>query len=169
VSFEFVRLPYVDTEERAVCGRADQCRLRARRPRPIIFDTIIDQRLRQILAGSAGSMFDIFTTFLAPLERAIGTQSSFTVGASTGPRAASTTPRIEAVHYAMANDDGASGSEYQKADVILIGVSRSGKTPRASIWRCSSACMPQTIRSPTTTCSRVAAGIAQRLSRRLFG
>jgi len=130
VHFEFVRLPYVDTEERArhAVEQIDAAFARDGH-RPIIFDTIIDQRLRQILAASAGSMFDIFTTFLAPLERAIGAQSSFTVGRFHGPQSSLYHARIDAVHYAMANDDGASGSEYQKADVILIGVSRSGKTP----------------------------------------
>jgi regulator of PEP synthase PpsR (kinase-PPPase family) len=37
--------------------------------------------------------------------------------------------RIEAINFAMAHDDGASHRELSQADVILIGVSRSGKTP----------------------------------------
>lgn len=130
VQFEFVRLPYVDTEERARHA-VEQIDAAAARDghRPVIFDTVIDQRLRQILSSSAGSMFDIFTTFLAPLEQAVGAQSTFTVGRFHGPHSNLYHARIDAIHYAMANDDGASGSDYGKADVILIGVSRSGKTP----------------------------------------
>jgi [pyruvate, water dikinase]-phosphate phosphotransferase / [pyruvate, water dikinase] kinase len=130
VHFEFVRLPYVDTDERARLA-VEQIDAAAERDgrRPIVFDTVIDQRLRQILASAKASMFDIFTTFLAPLEQAIGAQSSFTVGRFHGPNSSTYHARIDAVHYAMANDDGATGSDYQNSDVILIGVSRSGKTP----------------------------------------
>jgi len=130
LQFEFVRLPYVDSEERARHA-VEQIDAAAARDghRPVIFDTVIDQRLRQILATSKGAMFDIFTTFLAPLEQALGTQSSFTVGRFHGPQSSLYHARIDAVHYALANDDGATGSDYGKADVILIGVSRCGKTP----------------------------------------
>lgn len=130
VEFDFVRLPYVDTEERArdAVARIDAIAARDGE-RPIVFDTVIDQRLRQILASSRGAMFDIFSTFLAPLEQAIGAPSTFTVGRVHDPHSGLYHARIEAVHYAMSNDDGASGSDYSKADVILVGVSRSGKTP----------------------------------------
>ena len=37
--------------------------------------------------------------------------------------------RIEATNFALANDDGGMSRNYDVADVILVGVSRSGKTP----------------------------------------
>jgi len=130
LQFEHIRLPYVDDAEKA---RSAVARIDAAAQRdgvaPLIFDTVVDQQLRQILATSRGVMFDIFATFLAPLEQAIGQPSSFTVGRFHDPHHSLYHARIDAVHYAMANDDGARGSEYEKADVILIGVSRSGKTP----------------------------------------
>jgi len=130
VAFDFVRLPYVDTEERAhnAVARIDAIAARDGE-RPIVFDTVIDQRLRQIISSSRGAMFDIFSTFLAPLEQALGAPSTFTVGRVHDPQSNIYHARIDAVHYAMANDDGASGSDYAKADVIMVGVSRSGKTP----------------------------------------
>jgi regulator of PEP synthase PpsR (kinase-PPPase family) len=39
------------------------------------------------------------------------------------------TLRINATNFALANDDGAQTHDYDRADVILLGVSRSGKTP----------------------------------------
>jgi regulator of PEP synthase PpsR (kinase-PPPase family) len=36
---------------------------------------------------------------------------------------------MEAINFAMAHDDGSSNRELGQADVILVGVSRSGKTP----------------------------------------
>lgn len=130
VEFDFVRLPYVDTEERArdAVARIDAIAARDGQP-PIVFDTVIDQRLRQIVASSRGAMFDIFSTFLAPLEQALGVPSTFTVGRVHDSQSWLYQARIEAIHFALANDDGASGSDYGKADVILVGVSRSGKTP----------------------------------------
>ena len=130
IEFEFVRMPYVDTEHKAARAvtSIDEAALRDGLP-PLIFDTIIDRRLRQILASSQGCMFDIFSTFLAPLETALGKPSSFSVGRYHGQHHDLYHTRIDAVHYAMSNDDGASGSNYEKADVILAGVSRSGKTP----------------------------------------
>lgn len=128
--FEFIRLPYIDCEEKA---RQAVARIDAAAERdgaqPIIFDTIVDKRLREILAGSRGRMFDILDTFLAPLEQALQAPSSFSVGHHHRMHQSLYAARTDAVHYAMANDDGASGSEYNKADVILVGVSRSGKTP----------------------------------------
>lgn len=128
--FEFVRLPYVDTEQKArsAVDRIDQAAARDGSP-PLIFDTIIDRGLRQVLATSKGCMFDIFSTFLAPLESALGKPSSFSVGRYHGQHHDLYHTRIDAVHYAMSNDDGASGSNYAKSDVILCGVSRCGKTP----------------------------------------
>jgi regulator of PEP synthase PpsR (kinase-PPPase family) len=37
--------------------------------------------------------------------------------------------RIDAVNFALDNDDGSKIKHYDKADIILVGVSRSGKTP----------------------------------------
>ena len=130
LDWTIVRMPYVDSEEKALVAveRINAAADRDDRP-PVIFDTIVEQRLRQILAGSRGNMFDIFGTFLAPLEQAIGAPSNFSVGRPNGPNSIHYHARIDAVHYAMANDDGASGSDYDKSDVILVGVSRSGKTP----------------------------------------
>lgn len=130
LEFEFVRLPYVDSERKAVEAVALIDAAAARDgAAPVIFDTIVDQRLRQVLAASRGSMFDIFATFLAPLEQALDTPSSFSVGRYHGTHRNQYDARIDAVNFAMANDDGASGSAYEQADVIMVGVSRSGKTP----------------------------------------
>lgn len=127
---EFVRMPYVDSEDkaRAAVERIDAAAARDGTP-PLIFDTVVDQSLRQILGTSRGSMFDIFATFLAPLEQALGRPSNFTVGGFHHAQHHQYHQRIDAIHFAMANDDGAPGAQYERADVILVGVSRSGKTP----------------------------------------
>jgi len=131
IEFDKIVLPFVDTEEKAqrAADRINDAADRDGLP-PIIFDTIVNQQIRDIIRAGNGVLLDIFSTFLAQLEKALGAKSSFTVGRghfSTADRAYE--KRIDAVHYALANDDGAQISHYDDAQLILLGVSRSGKTP----------------------------------------
>ena len=131
IQFNEVTIPYVDSQEKAqsAVDRINQT-FEESGERPIIIDTIVDQDVRNVLATSNGFMLDIFTTFLKPLEKELRTDSSYTVGKSHAiTDDQSYKIRIDAVHYALDNDDGAFTRDYDSADVILIGVSRSGKTP----------------------------------------
>lgn len=126
-----VILPYIDTPDkaRAAVDRINRAAREDNAP-PIIFDTIVDQQIRNIIAESGGVLLDIFSTFLAPLEQALGSRSNYTVGRghiSTSDNGYKN--RIDAVHFALDNDDGARINRYDQAEVILLGVSRSGKTP----------------------------------------
>jgi regulator of PEP synthase PpsR (kinase-PPPase family) len=131
IAFDKIVLPFVDTTEKAdiAVGRINDAAQRDGAP-PIIFDTIINQQIRAIIATSNAVLLDIFSTFLSPLEQALGVRSSFAVG-----RGHSTSgdlmyqKRINAVQYALDNDDGARINRYDQAQLILVGVSRSGKTP----------------------------------------
>jgi len=79
---------------------------------------------------SEAFVLDFFEAFLAPLEGEFGLRSTHTIGRSHSARdAKGYTNRIEAINFALAHDDGASSRDLAKADVILVGVSRSGKTP----------------------------------------
>ncbi len=131
IEFDKVVMPFVDNEEKA--RRAvDRINDAADRDgaAPIIFDTIVNQEIRAIIGASRGELLDIFSTFLSPLERALGTKSSFTVGRGySGTRELQYQKRISAVNYALENDDGARINRYGQAEIILVGVSRSGKTP----------------------------------------
>lgn len=131
VEFNQVNVPFIQTEEKA--RSAVEMINRAAREdgvRPIVFCTLIDERLTAVLRESNGLMMDFFGTFIGPLEQELGMESSHTVGRA---HAITTThnyrARIDAMHYALERDDGLSVKEYSKADAILIGVSRVGKTP----------------------------------------
>lgn len=98
--------------------------------RPIVFSTLVQEDVRNVVRGSACFFLDFFDPFLAPLESELSTQSSHAVGRAH--RMADTHAyalRIDATNYAMANDDGSAVTGYGRADVILVGISRSGKTP----------------------------------------
>jgi [pyruvate, water dikinase]-phosphate phosphotransferase / [pyruvate, water dikinase] kinase len=126
-----VSLPFVDTPEKldAVLTRIERAAKHDGVP-PLVFSTLIDSRLRDGLARCKGTVFDFFDTFTPKLEKALDMQAAPATGRSHGMGNLHTyTRRINALHYALANDDGAIVREYPMADLILIGVSRSGKTP----------------------------------------
>ncbi len=130
IDFEKVTIPYVDSADKA--ERAVQRINRTATQegvRPIVFDTVIDRNIGKIIAGCDGFTIDVFATYLEPLETELGVKPSRYVGKSHSVHDASYQVRIDAVHFALDNDDGARTRHYDQADVILVGVSRSGKTP----------------------------------------
>jgi len=131
IQFDRVTLPYIDNEEKAI--RAVQKIAEATEKdgeKPIIFDTVVNQSIRDIISQSNGFMVDIFSAFLAPLETELGASSSYSVGKLHGINQNNHySVRIDAMNYALENDDGGVTRNYDEADVILVGVSRCGKTP----------------------------------------
>ncbi|MHB8455302.1 MAG: posphoenolpyruvate synthetase regulatory kinase/phosphorylase PpsR [Acidiferrobacterales bacterium] len=98
--------------------------------RPIIFSTLIDSDLRRIVAESGGVFFDFVDTFIGPLEAELKQRSSQTVGkAHVVVDKSRYNLRMDAVNFALATDDGLTTNSYEQADLIVVGVSRSGKTP----------------------------------------
>ena len=131
VEFNQVTLPIVDSPE-----KAEECLARIRAEsengngQPIVFSTLVNQEMRQVVRAAPALFVDFFETFIDPLEAGLGLKSSHTVGRShSAMDKKEYQQRIEAINFAMAHDDGASHRELGQADVILIGVSRSGKTP----------------------------------------
>ena len=131
IEFNTKVLRYVDSLERAEAAILEINRAASDTGfRPLIFETIIGTDIREKLAQSQGFMVDVFTSYLAPLEQELQVQSNFTVGRGQSVvQDAAYNSRINAVHYAIDNDDGQHASSYDKADIVLVGVSRSGKTP----------------------------------------
>jgi hypothetical protein len=129
VEFEQYTLPYVDSSDRAhqAVHKINQVAAEDG-SKPIIIDTIVNKEIRQIIANANGCMFDVFETFVGKLEKELGMQPANQIGKHTVNTLAYKT-RIDAVHFALDNDDGARTRQYDSADIILIGVSRSGKTP----------------------------------------
>lgn len=97
---------------------------------PIVFSSIVDEGLRARLKGSKAAVFDIFDTFLPGLTEAIGVPSRAHVGRSHGiGDQGRYERRVAAVNFALNFDDGSRLRGLDNADLILIGVSRCGKTP----------------------------------------
>jgi len=131
VDFNLVTLPFVDSAERAEeCLARIEAASASGNGQPIVFSTLVNQDVRQVVRRANALFLDFFETFIDPLEAGLGVKSSHTIGRShSAMDKKEYQQRIEAINFAMAHDDGASHRELGQADVILIGVSRSGKTP----------------------------------------
>ncbi|TMH99380.1 MAG: kinase/pyrophosphorylase [Betaproteobacteria bacterium] len=131
VDFNQVTLPFVDSAERAEeCLARIEAESASGNGQPIVFSTLVNQDVRQVVRRAKALFLDFFETFIDPLEAGLGVKSSHTIGRShSAMDKKEYQQRIEAINFAMAHDDGASHRELGQADVILIGVSRSGKTP----------------------------------------
>jgi len=105
-----------------IAGESDQ--------RPIVFSTLVDPEMRNSVMESQGLVIDYFDTFTNVLEQELQIPSSHKYGqVHSMSNANAYHDRIHAVNFALTNDDGSIIKNYPAADLILLGVSRSGKTP----------------------------------------
>ncbi|MDO8299651.1 pyruvate, water dikinase regulatory protein [Lacisediminimonas sp.] len=129
--FRQIRLPFIDTMEKAhdAVRKINETFDNDGR-RPIVFSTLVKADLSMVVRQSKGMHMDLIQTFVEPLEQELGVKSSHTIGRSHNiADSAEYKSRIEAINFSLAHDDGQSHKNLADADVILVGVSRSGKTP----------------------------------------
>ena len=128
VRFKTQRLPFVNNEVRARAAvDSIQKAQRATGQRAIVVNTVIDPGLSSILSESGALMLDVFAPFIGPLEQELGCLRTSHVGRAHAITA-DYEARINATNYTLAHDDGYDVN-FSDAEVILVGVSRSGKTP----------------------------------------
>ncbi len=129
--FRQVRLPFIDTVDKAYDAvRKINDAFRADGQRPIVFSTLVKPDLSAVIQKAEGMHMDLIQTFVAPLEQELGVKSTHTIGRSHNiVDSEEYKNRIEAINFSLAHDDGQSHKNLAAADVILVGVSRSGKTP----------------------------------------
>ncbi|WP_344764394.1 posphoenolpyruvate synthetase regulatory kinase/phosphorylase PpsR [Actimicrobium antarcticum] len=129
--FRQIRMPFIDSVDKAHdAARRINDAFKAEGKRPIIFSTLIQAELSKIIEASNGMVMDLIHTFVIPLEQEFGVKSTHTVGRSHNIADSDDYKnRIEAINFSLAHDDGQSHKNLAMADVILVGVSRSGKTP----------------------------------------
>jgi len=130
VKFIQVRIPFVDTLEKAdeVIERINH--VASRGAQPIAFTTLVNTELSTRIKTANALFLDLFAGFVEPLEQALGVRSTHSIGKSH--KVANSTQyrnRIDAINYSLAHDDGQFVKGLSEADVILVGVSRCGKTP----------------------------------------
>jgi regulator of PEP synthase PpsR (kinase-PPPase family) len=134
IKFRHIRIPFVDSVDKAhqaVRQILHTGEIEGRKP--IVFTTLVNMEvLTVILEGCKGKtmLMDMFGTFVNPLEQELGVKSNHRVGRfSDASKSKEYRDRIEAINFSLAHDDGQLNRDLELSDVILVGVSRSGKTP----------------------------------------
>ena len=130
IEFEKKIFPFADSMAKVkdICGEIEQYYHQSGL-RPLVFMTLVNPEIGACIQSSSACVFDLFNTFLSPLEEALGVKASDTVGLAHAVKNANYDERIDAVNYSLAYDDGMKIDGYEQADIILVGVSRCGKTP----------------------------------------
>lgn len=131
IEFERTIVPYLDNMEKAqqTAARINQV-ANADNQRPLVFSTLIDDELRAVIKQSQCYLIDFFDAFINPLEVELGSASNHAAGRTHSMQSYSQYKhRMDALNFALATDDGTSTQRYKDAEIIIIGASRSGKTP----------------------------------------
>lgn len=131
VEFKQTSWPFLDSAEKAQ-GAVNRINQAAREDgvRPLVFSTLVDPSVRKVVFTCQAAVFDFFDAFNDRLEAELGIVARPVSGRSHGMGDFTTySARIDALNFALANDDGLMTSNYPASDIILVGVSRSGKTP----------------------------------------
>ena len=132
IQFRRVTIPFVDSAEK-VQEAVKQVNAHAAEAlaRPIVVSSIVDETMSETVRRETNALtLDLFQTFIQPLETELGAKSSHAAGRSHGiANSHEYFARMEAINFAQSHDDGAATRDLAKAQVILVGVSRCGKTP----------------------------------------
>ena len=131
-SFSRQTIPFVDTQDKVESAIRQVNEAALGEPEtPIVFSSIADDASRKKIRNDVNAVvLDLFEVFVAPLEHALGTRSSHKAGRSHGiTNSHEYYERMEAINFTQMHDDGAATRDLAKAQVILVGVSRCGKTP----------------------------------------
>ncbi len=129
-SFKQIRIPFVDTVEKAHDAVIQINGANPKYGQAIVFTTLVNPEVNQVVGKANALVLDMFQTFVAPLEQTLGMRSTHAINrlhhnADTDAYK----NRIEAINYSLAHDDGQSNQNLADSNVILVGVSRVGKTP----------------------------------------
>lgn len=129
--FKQVRLPFIDTLDKAYDATRKINEAFAKDGKlPIVFSTLVKADLSKVIQHAKAMHMDLIQTFVEPLENELEVKSTHTIGRSHNTADTEEYKnRIEAINFSLAHDDGQSHKNLADADVILVGVSRSGKTP----------------------------------------
>ena len=129
--FREIRLPFIDSPDKAyeAMQRINQTAEQDGK-RPLVFSTLVNADTATVIKRSNAMIHDLIDRFVEPLEQELGVKSTHTIGRSHNiANSEEYKRRIEAINFSLAHDDGQSNKSLHEADVILIGVSRCGKTP----------------------------------------
>lgn len=130
-TFEQIAIPYITSLEKAQeviiqINKASQIN----QTKSIVFSTLVKPEIRNVFIESDCLFMDFFDRLIGPLEEELQSKYAQNVGKFHTINNVNTYyTRIAAIEFALKTDDGINVKDYNKAELILLGVSRSGKTP----------------------------------------
>ena len=131
IAWDIVNVPFLNTIEKAhkvskQIKQAAQCDGH----KPLVFSTLLNPEILAVIKQSECRTFDFFETYICSIEEELNQPFARMAGRSHGlQHHLSYFKRIAAINYVLAHDDGVNPKHFSDADIVLIGVSRSGKTP----------------------------------------
>ena len=129
VKFEHKTLPFIDDEEKALRAVDEiNAAFAENGERPLIFHTFVNSNIKKIISISNGVSYDFLDHYVAPVQAELGVDAQPKTNRTHGLNQ-DYNFRIDAINYTLENDDGVTTRNYHEADIILIGASRTGKTP----------------------------------------
>ena len=131
IDFVRVTMPFIDSVAKAadVVEQVNNAH-RNTGKRPLVFSSLVNDKVREVINGVDGLVLDVFERFIIPLEAELGQKSTHSVGKShSAGNVKDYNQRIESINYTLSHDDGVTHRGLEEADIVLVGVSRSGKTP----------------------------------------
>lgn len=130
IEFRYEHYPFTDSMEKAAVCLQRIAELKQREGvRPLLVMTMTDPQISALLRQADALLLDVFEAFIGGMEHELGQRAKRVAGRSHGQENREYAQRIAAMNFAMAHDDGITSADLKNADVILVGVSRSGKTP----------------------------------------
>jgi [pyruvate, water dikinase]-phosphate phosphotransferase / [pyruvate, water dikinase] kinase len=132
VQFKRVTIPFVDSLDKVAEAIREVNETADREGRrPIVISSVVDEAMSGIIRRDARALtLDMFQIFIQPLEAELDAKSSHAAGRTHGmANSHEYFARMEAINFTQSHDDGAATRDLSKAQVILVGVSRCGKTP----------------------------------------
>ena len=128
--FTQVRLPFTDTPEKIEVAKAAIAKATKEDGiRPVVIMSLGNSELRTSLKRAEAYYIDLFSTFIDPLGVELGEQPLTGSGIAHGAMGSNYADRMEAINFTLNHDDGMTNNGLEEAQVILVGVSRCGKTP----------------------------------------
>ncbi len=132
LEYDQVRMPFIDTPDKAIsaANKINETYI-STGVRPLVFSTFVDVNIHKTFTEHCqGFRIEFFRSFIKEIEQETGHKSAHSMGRShVIADEERYNRRIEAINYTLAHDDGQMNKGLNEADVILVGVSRSGKTP----------------------------------------
>jgi len=125
-------IPFVENTTKAlqVVQRINQAK-KETGSQPVVFLSTVVPEVKAILMTADANIYDVLSMLVEPIQKDLQLEATPKLqrSRSVSKDEKAYYDRISAVEYTLSHDDGISLKNIEEADLILLGVSRSGKTP----------------------------------------